>query len=156
MSEAEARLVCIACPKGCLLTVRKAASGTASAAASGTASAMVVEGNRCPKGEVYGREELIAPRRTVTASMRTDCGDHPCVPVRTDRPLARGMVRDLLRELYAGRVKLPVRLGDAVVRDWRGTGVCVVATRTLPPDQVPPVRQAGPEAEGDDQVPAAQ
>jgi len=130
MSGGEVKLVCIACPKGCRLTVR----GT-----DGAEQAMTVEGNRCPRGEAYGREEVIAPRRTVTASMRTDSVEFPCMPVRTDGAVPRGMVRDLLRELYLGTVTLPVRLGTAVIRDWRGTGVDVVATRTLPPDPVPPV-----------------
>lgn len=151
MNGEETRLICIACPKGCRLTVRRADAASSQAAPE---PAMVVEGNRCPKGEIYGREEVLAPRRTVTAAMRTGSDEYPCVPVRTDRPLLRGLVRDLLRELYAGTVGLPVKIGDPVVKDWRGTGVSVVSTRTLPPDRVPAPREPGAEPEGDDPVAA--
>ena len=53
-------MVCIACPIGCRLSVERAEG-----------DAVSVAGNRCPKGEVYAREELLAPRRTVTAVVRT-------------------------------------------------------------------------------------
>lgn len=53
-------MICIACPLGCRLTV-----------ASKGGDEVSVSGDRCPKGEVYAREELLAPRRTVTAVVRT-------------------------------------------------------------------------------------
>ncbi len=89
-------IVCIACPVGCRLVVRPNEGGEAE-----------VTGNRCPKGEAYGREEIAAPKRTVTAVVRTDSADYPCAPVRTDRPLPRERTRELLAELGRMRVTLP-------------------------------------------------
>ena len=119
-------MVCIACPVGCRLDVRPTDGGEA-----------VVTGNRCPKGEGYGREELAAPKRTVTAVVRTDSGDFPCVPVRTDRPLPRERTRELLAELCRMEVTLPVAAGAVLLPDWKGTGVSVRVTRSLPPQEVP-------------------
>jgi CxxC motif-containing protein len=119
-------LVCIACPVGCRLDVRQGAGGEAT-----------VTGNRCPKGEAYGREELLAPKRTVTAVVRTDSADFPCVPVRTDRPLPRERTRELAAELCRMKVALPVAAGAVLLPDWKGTGAAVQATRTLPPQEVP-------------------
>ena len=109
-------------------------------------------GNRCPKGEAYGREELLAPRRLVTGVVRTDSADFPCAPVRTDRPLPRERVRELMVDLARMRVSLPVAAGAAIAPDWKGTGVAVLVTRSLPPQEVPAPGEAGPEAEGDDKV----
>ena len=135
MSEQARHIVCIACPIGCRLVVEQTGTDSVS-----------VSGNRCPKGETYGREELLAPRRLVTAVVHTDSEDFPRAPVRTNAPLGREHLPQLLRELYGKVVTLPIRAGDACMEDFRG--VRVVFTRTLPPDEVPPVRQASPEAEG--------
>ena len=135
MSEQARAVVCIACPIGCRMVVEKTGGDSVS-----------VSGNRCPKGEIYGREELLAPRRLVTAGVRTDSGDYPCAPVRTRTPLGREHLSELLRELYGRVVSLPIRAGDVCVEDFKG--VSVVFTRTLPPDEVPPVGKPGAEAEG--------
>jgi CxxC motif-containing protein len=134
-------IVCIACPVGCRLDVRGVEGGEAE-----------VTGNRCPKGEAYGREELSAPRRLVTAVVRTDSADFPCAPVRTDRPLPRERVRELMVDLARVRVALPVAAGFTIASDWKGTGVTVLVTRSLPPQEIPTPGEAGPEAEGGHQV----
>jgi CxxC motif-containing protein len=134
-------IVCIACPVGCRLIVTPVEGGEAE-----------VTGNRCPKGEAYGREELSAPRRLVTGVVRTDSADFPCAPVRTDRPLPRERVRELMADLARVRVVLPVAAGFTIAYDWRGTGVAVLVTRSLPPQEVPAPGEAGPEAEGGHQV----
>jgi CxxC motif-containing protein len=132
-------MVCIACPVGCRLSV--------------TTSGLV-SGNRCPRGEVYGREELLSPRRVVTAVVPTDSVPFPYAPVRTDQPLTRDRIPLLLERLYGSLVKLPVRVGGVFIEDFHG--VRVLFTRSLPPDDVPPVGEPGAEAEGEDQVPPLQ
>jgi hypothetical protein len=52
-------LVCIACPVGCRLRVSQEQDGE-----------IRVSGNQCEKGDTYGREELLAPKRVVTATVR--------------------------------------------------------------------------------------
>ncbi len=133
-------LVCIACPIGCRLTVEN------------NGGEITVSGNRCPKGDVYGREEMLSPRRVVTAVVRTDSRAFPYIPVRTDKPLPRELIPDLIGDLARHTVRLPASRGAVLVEDYRATGVKVVLTRSLPPDEVPPVREAGPETEGQDQV----
>jgi CxxC motif-containing protein len=132
---APAELVCIACPMACRLTVSTADSGE-----------IHVAGNRCPRGDSYGREEVLAPRRIVTAVVPTSSMVFPCAPVRTDLPVPRAEVKDLLRALYARRVDLPVRRGQVLVEDFHGARV--IFTRTLPPDEVAPVGETGTEPEG--------
>lgn len=120
-------LVCIACPIGCRLTVTSRSEDD-----------VEVSGNRCPRGDTYGKEEVLAPRRIVTATVPTRSASFPCVPVRTDKPVARGLIPQLLQTLYARTADLPVRQGEALIDDFHG--VRVLITRTLPPDEVPSVR----------------
>jgi CxxC motif-containing protein len=131
-------MICIACPIACRLTVMQSGPEVS------------VSGNRCARGDDYGREEFHAPKRIVTAVVPTDSMGFPCAPVRTDTPVARDRVRELLRTLYATRVSLPVHMGEVMIDDFDGARV--IFTRTLPPDEVAPVGEPGTETKSKDQV----
>ncbi|NLJ47452.1 MAG: DUF1667 domain-containing protein [Treponema sp.] len=113
-------LICITCPLGCRLTVERLAEGGLS-----------VSGNRCTRGARYAEEELLAPKRVVTATCRALPADRCRVPVRTASPFPKDRVEDLIRELYSLEVRLPVKRGDVLIPDALGTGIPVIATRTL-------------------------
>jgi CxxC motif-containing protein len=140
--ETSVEMVCIACPLSCQLTVTTAGGGVS------------VTGNRCPRGDAYGREEVQAPRRILTAVVPTDSPRFPFAPVRTDHAISRGLVKGLLSELYRRRIALPVRRGQVLMEDFDGARV--IFTRTLPPDEVSPVRQPGAETERHNEVPGLQ
>jgi len=126
-------MICIVCPRGCHLSV-------------GDAPDFMVSGNFCPRGERYGREELVAPKRTVTATCpleRTPAtkvaartpGENLSkprrVPVRTTGPVPREKIGELVSLLLHTRVNLPVHAGDVVIENWENSGVSVIATRSL-------------------------
>jgi CxxC motif-containing protein len=138
-APATVEMVCIACPLACRLAVSLSGRGD-----------VTVTGHRCTRGEAYGTEEVRAPRRILTAVVRTDSAEFPCAPVRTDRAISRELVNQLLSELDAMQVSLPIRQGQAAREDFDGARV--VFTRTLPPDEVSPIREPGAEAEGQDEV----
>lgn len=116
---AERSLVCISCPIGCRLLVREEIGGIIS-----------VSGNSCARGEVYGREEMLAPKRVVTATVLTDSRSARRLPVKTAAPLPKELIGSLLAELYRMRIALPVRSGEVLLRNVGGSGVDVVATRS--------------------------
>jgi CxxC motif-containing protein len=119
-------LTCIVCPIGCRLTVERTDGGD-----------VAVRGNRCPKGDVYGREEMLAPKRIVTAVVRTDSRAFPCIPVRTDKPMPRELVAGLIADLGRRSVRLPAARGQVLIENYKASGVNVVLTRTLPPSSPP-------------------
>ncbi len=125
---------CILCPIGCALVVEKAGDG-----------GLVITGNRCPKGEVYAREEMLSPKRVVTAVVRTDSKAFPCIPVRTDAALPRGLITDLIEDLARLSVHLPAARGTMLVENYRGSGVNVILTRTLPPSSPLPASGHPPQ-----------
>jgi CxxC motif-containing protein len=69
----------------------------------------------------------------VTAVVRTDSPSFPFIPVRTDKPLPRELIGGLIADLAKELVPLPAARGGVLVEDYRGSGVNVVLTRTLPP-----------------------
>ncbi len=110
-------LTCISCPVGCLMTAEVRADGSIS-----------VTGNQCARGAQYARDELVDPRRVVTATCRTGSPLHPRLPVRTRQPCPKDAIPSILEAISRLEVPLPVRLGDVL-----GTvnGVEIVATRSL-------------------------
>ena len=123
-------LTCIVCPMGCSLDVEEGNAG------GGDFPPLTVTGNRCPRGAAYAREEIRAPKRTVTATCRIDgeaaglCAPRR-VPVKTAVPCPREKIPALLADIYRAAVSLPVQAGDTVIADWQGLGINVIAARTL-------------------------
>jgi CxxC motif-containing protein len=116
-------LTCIICPIGCPLNAGADGSG-----------AVTVTGNRCPRGAAYAAEELRSPKRTVTATCAIAGAGRAGpqrIPVRTRAACPRERIPELLKDIYALSVSLPVRTGDVVIADWKGTGIDVAAARTL-------------------------
>lgn len=112
------KLVCINCPKGCELEVVK------------DGDKVVVTGHTCPKGEEYGRAELLNPVRMVTGLVRV-AGMRKPLPVKTARPVPKSLIESVLFELHRTTVQLPILIGDVVIDDVAGTDVDVVATANM-------------------------
>ena len=110
------KLICINCPKGCVLEAEKKPDGTVS-----------VTGHTCPRGEEYGKAELLNPTRMVTGLVRV-AGMRKPLPVKTRTAVPKSRIDDVLFALSQAAVQLPVRIGDVIVPDVAGTGVDVVAT----------------------------
>jgi CxxC motif-containing protein len=113
-------LTCIECPKGCVLSVDVE-----------NGKVKDVKGAKCPKGIGYAIAELENPARILTATVLAEGLGLKLVPVRTDKPIPK---KDLLKAMEEiGKIKVTKRLksGDALVEDFLGLGVKLVATRTV-------------------------
>ncbi|MCR5255744.1 MAG: DUF1667 domain-containing protein [Acetatifactor sp.] len=115
--ERDVELTCIRCPKGCALRVHVNPDNTAT-----------VTGNSCPKGEEYGRTEVLNPMRTVTSSVRIAGTVNGVVSVKTKGDIPKGKIFECMDALKGVRAEAPVRIGDVMVKNVAGTGIDVVAT----------------------------
>ena len=107
-------LTCIACPLGCTITVTLDGKDVIS-----------VEGNTCPRGKEYAKNECTAPVRTVTTTVR--CEDGSLVSVKTSKPIPKENIFDAMRVINSSVAKLPVSVGDVIIEDLFGSSV--VATQ---------------------------
>lgn len=123
MPGAATEIICLGCPNGCHMTGEKNADGS-----------VTVTGHQCERGEDYGREEMLEPKRVVTAVVATASGPVPFAPVKTDKPISMAQIQPLLLTLYQTRARLPLRRGDVLLQDFAGTGVNIVFTRTISSD----------------------
>lgn len=112
-------LICICCPMGCRMTVEKDGDG------------FVVTGNTCPRGKKYAIEELTAPVRTVTSSVKVEGGDCEMVSVKTDKPISKTLVFESLKALSGLTVTAPLKIGDTILSEVAGTDVNFIATRNV-------------------------
>lgn len=113
------KMICINCPRGCELDVEQTADGT-----------VMVTGNACPRGEDYGRAELVNPTRMVTGLVRV-AGMRKPLPVKTKTAIPKGKIDATLFALHQTTVQLPVKIGDVIIPDVAGTGVDIVATANM-------------------------
>ncbi len=113
-----ASLVCINCPKGCILTVEK------------KEDSLSVSGQSCKKGPEYAISELTHPTRILTCLMRPEGSNLP-LSVKTDKAVPKELLLACTKAIYQTHPSLPVQAGDVLIKDLLGTGANVIATRSL-------------------------
>lgn len=115
----ERQITCINCPVGCRLQVSIE-----------NGQVTMVEGQGCKRGETYAKQECIAPARMVTAAVSVQGRSTP-VSVKTRTPIPKEQIFPCMKQLAALRLTAPVHMGDVVLADVCGTGVDVIATKTV-------------------------
>jgi CxxC motif-containing protein len=116
----EKHIICISCPVGCKLTVFEDSNAE-----------IMVTGNLCHRGGTYGREEFSNPKRVVTATVKTSSRMIQYAPVKTDKALRKEEISLLLVTLKSIKAMPPIRIGDIAIRNFNGTDVNIVFTRTI-------------------------
>lgn len=111
-------LICICCPRGCQLEVTLEDGQVTD-----------VKGFSCKRGKDYAVSEVTAPVRMVTTTVRTEEG--VSVPVKTAQPIPKDKIFACMEEIKAVRLHLPVQMGDVILENAAGTGIPVIAARSL-------------------------
>lgn len=122
MSQGEHRnLTCIGCPLGCRLEVEHHGD-----------KVWKTTGYLCKKGNAYGVQEATDPRRMVTTTVAIEgAALWSRMPVRTAGEVPKERVTEVCRALHRLVLRSPVKMGEVVLADVLGTGVDVIATRSL-------------------------
>lgn len=111
-------IICITCPKGCHLQVDEN-------------NDYAVTGNNCPRGAEYGKNELLHPVRVITSTVRISGASIPRLPVKTDKPLPKERMFDCMDLINGLQIQSPVQVGQILAENLFGTGVNLVAAKTL-------------------------
>ncbi len=134
---------CIICPRGCVIEVDASEGINAEMAPErGTdrtdrelalnAALASATGMGCRRGVDYVRQEVLNPKRTIATSVKVVGGSMPLVSVRLTKPVPKTRISDIMAALRAEEVRAPVEAGEIIVRNIRGTGSDVIATRRVP------------------------
>ena len=108
--------ICIVCPKGCRLQVDDEGN---------------VTGNTCIRGEKYGKQEAVDPKRTLTSTVKINSKLVRRLPVITTGDVPKAKVQEIVRYLDNIEVSAPIKVKDVIVKDVMGLGVDILATRSV-------------------------
>lgn len=114
-------LICIGCPMSCPLELTVV-----------DGEIREISGNACHRGEDYARQEYTAPCRMVSTTISCSAGLWPRLPVKTAAAVPKDQVSAVVRALHAIEIEAPVQMGQIILDDVAGTGIAVIATRSLP------------------------
>lgn len=113
-------MICTVCPTGCALTVTVE-----------NGEVVKVVGNACKRGIPHAKAEATHPVRTLTTTVRLCGADRPLLPVRSNRPVPKPLLREMVRVLNGVTVSAPVEEGSIILADILGTGADIVASRPV-------------------------
>ena len=111
-------LICIACPRGCTLTVT----------IGDTPDTMEVSGNSCPKGAIYGKQEVLCPMRTLTTTVACKqfrrngetigfgTPEFIRLPVKTGCEIPLEEMTSMIEKIRTITASAPVRYGDCLAQ----------------------------------------
>lgn len=120
MNTSEQRISCIVCPMSCEGTVRFE-----------NGQIKEVIGFSCQRGINYAREEVAAPKRTLTTTVRVIDGVLPLLPVISKTSLPKDKILSSARCLSLVTVQAPISEGDVIYHNMLNLGVDIVATRAI-------------------------
>lgn len=120
MAQCVKKINCIVCPLSCVGEVTLE-----------DGEVKDITGFTCDRGNKYGEEEVTFPKRTLTTTVKVDCGELALLPVVSKTPLPKDKVMECARYLSCVRVKAPIAEGDIVCSNILGLGVDIIATRDL-------------------------
>ena len=119
MSAITETITCINCPVGCRMEVVHEGGEVLS-----------VTGNTCRRGELYARQECVAPQRMITA-VAPVAGRNIPVSLKTRAPIPKRLIDDCMRAIMEKPFEAPIAAGDVLLPDVCGTGVDVIATKSV-------------------------
>ena len=113
-------MICISCPLGCRISVEW-----------DTDNEILVTGNKCLRGEIYGKEEVLSPRRILTATININSSFISRIPVMTTGTIPKGSIDSLLNRIYRMNLDIPIARDDVIIKNIDNTGIDLIATRTV-------------------------
>ena len=113
-------IICTVCPRGCHIDVVGEGDVISS-----------VEGHGCKRGLEYASAEFAHPVRILTTTVKIAGSANELLPVRSAKPVPKEKLFDCMEVIRSTQVELPVASYDVIISDICGTGVDIVATKTV-------------------------
>lgn len=112
-------LICTNCPMGCPLTVEYEDGKIIS-----------ITGNTCKNGITFGTNEVLCPKRTITSIVKLTNRDM-MLSVKSASELPKERIFEFMDIINKTTAEAPVKSGDVIVQNIGGTGIDIVATKTV-------------------------
>ncbi|MBQ9792186.1 MAG: DUF1667 domain-containing protein [Clostridia bacterium] len=104
---------CIMCPVGCSLNVTK------------QGEEIIVKGNGCPRGEIYGKNEITLPKRMITTIKKYRGAT---ISLKTSEPIDKTLINKVLQEIDKVKEPQNIKQGDKLISNIFNTNVDIIVT----------------------------
>lgn len=111
----EKEIICVICPSSCRITVKGDGKNISA-----------ITGYTCSRGKEYAQNEYIAPKRTLTTTVKAEGYTCPIIAVRSDKPMPKEKMFDAMEEIRKVTAKPPFAVGKVVIENILDTGVNIV------------------------------
>jgi len=115
-------VICTNCPMGCKITLN---------IDDRSEEVLAIEGNKCKQGKQYALAEYKNPVRVLTATVRTDSKIRRLLPVRTDKPIPKDMMKDMMYIICKIVAKNPVKIGQIIEPNIMDSNADLIAAADL-------------------------
>lgn len=112
-------ITCTGCPMGCLVSVTQGPGGE-----------WQFSGAQCPRGDIHARQEITHPVRPLTTLIPVR-GSRIPLSVKTSQPVPKALFWDFVDQIHRLELECPIHTGDILAENLLGTGIALLATRTL-------------------------
>jgi CxxC motif-containing protein len=112
-------MVCFICPKSCFLSVQE------------VNGEIRVEGNHCLRGIEFARKEHGDPERILTSTMRVNNGTLPLVSIRSENPVKKAELINLIKHFDVLSIDAPISNGQTLFSGIGQNKVNIIATRSV-------------------------
>lgn len=114
------QLICVCCPKGCRIDVTKEEDKTVD-----------VKGYGCENGKAYALQESVCPMRILTTTVKINNGTLRVLPVMSEKEIPLHLWKEAMEQIRHVSADAPVSIGDTIIDDLCGTGVKLIASRSM-------------------------
>jgi CxxC motif-containing protein len=114
----DTNITCILCPIGCEIRVNKK-------------ELKIIEGAKCKKGIDYSKNEILNPKRIITSSILVKNGDLPLVSVKTNNPIPKDKIFEIINKIKNKTVDAPIQIGEIIIKNILGTNADIIATKSV-------------------------
>ena len=108
-------LTCVECPMGCKIIVKE------------ENGIKEFSGYSCPRGKMYAENEVVDPKRVITSTVKLTSGG--VVPVKTDAPVSKKHMFEVMEIINSITVAKPVKTGDIIKENVFGANI--ICARTI-------------------------
>ena len=116
----DAELICVNYPKDCRVTVYFEGD-----------KIIGIDGYSCKEDLSYVEKEVTRPMRILTSTVRIDGAVNRVLPVITENEIPLDIWREAMSEIKGLRVTAPMEINDVIESDFMGTGVNLIASRSM-------------------------
>lgn len=114
-------LDCIVCPMSCRIELELSEDGLVSS----------VQGNSCPRGEVFAHQEMTCPMRMLTTTLRIHHAQQPLLPVITSQSVPKDKLFAIMEACKTLEVEAPIHVQSVLVKNIANSGADLLASRSM-------------------------